>query len=158
MESSASESGDEVRLKPDATSDVVRDAGKEVNMANSRNLAGLVGPTVVLLAITEAVNLDIFRTNTPATVYFNGTVLFVAGLALIRAHNVWTREWPVMVTLTGWVALVMGLYRMFVPGAAQAPESAASYVGFVLLAAYGAVLTFKGYTRDEPAGKPTMVV
>jgi uncharacterized membrane protein HdeD (DUF308 family) len=126
-------------------------------MTNSRNLAGLVGPPIVVLAITEALNLDILRTNTAATIYFNGTVLFVVGLALIRAHNVWTREWPVMLTLTGWVALVMGLYRMFVPGAPQAPENAASYLGFLLLAAYGAVLTFKGYTREEPAGKPTMV-
>jgi uncharacterized membrane protein HdeD (DUF308 family) len=158
MESSASGSGDEVRLKPDVTSDVRRDAGKEAIMTNSRYLAGLVGPTIVVLAITEALNLDVLRTNTAATIYFNGTVLFVVGLALIRAHNVWTREWPVMLTITGWVALVMGLYRMFVPGAPQAPENAASYVGLLLLAAYGAVLTFKGYTGEEAAGKPTMVV
>jgi len=30
--------------------------------------------------------------------YLSGTLMFVAGLAIIRVHNVWTRNWTVLVT------------------------------------------------------------
>jgi hypothetical protein len=80
-------------------------------------------------------------------------VLFVTGLAIVRAHNQWTWQWPVLVTLTGWVALAGGLYRMFAPQAGRAPESAAMYVGLALLGVMGAFLTFKGYGPKSMASE-----
>ncbi len=71
------------------------------------------------MAITtsEALNLDIWAGVSPTLVYLNGVLLFVAGLAIVRTHNVWVRRWPVLVTLLGWVALAIGLLRMFAPWA-----------------------------------------
>jgi len=54
-------------------------------MANSRQL----GPTLVAIGVTEAMNLSVFAGNVPAVVYLNGTILFVAGLAVVSAHNRW---------------------------------------------------------------------
>ena len=48
-------------------------------------------------------------------IYLNGTLLFVAGLSIVRAHNQWKADWPVLVTLMGWFAIVGGLFRMFDP-------------------------------------------
>jgi hypothetical protein len=76
-------------------------------MSTSRKLAGLIGPTMVAIGATEASNMDIFSNQIAPVVYLNGTVLFVAGLAIVRAHNLWTWRWPVMLTLTGWVALYL---------------------------------------------------
>jgi uncharacterized membrane protein YhaH (DUF805 family) len=120
-------------------------------MANSRGLAGLIGPSMIALAATEALNLEMFAGMIAPVVYLNGTILFVAGLALVRAHNVWIRSWPVLITLIGWVLLFGGLYRMVAPDAPQAPQSGASYVMFAVLALTGAFLSYKGYgPKDAP--------
>ena len=77
----------------------------------SRDLAGLIGPVVVVLAITETINFHIWDTNIPAVTYLNGSILLVAGLAIVRAHNRWTRSWPVLITIVGWFALAFGLFE-----------------------------------------------
>lgn len=70
-------------------------------MTDSRQLAGLVGPTMIAIGVTEAMNMDVFATQIAPVVYLNGAIFFVAGLALIRAHNRWTWRWPVLITVTG---------------------------------------------------------
>ena len=118
-------------------------------MTNSKPIAGLLGPTLIALAITEAMNLRTLA-STPApvgVVYLNGTLLFVAGLAIVRAHNRWTGGWPVLVTLMGWSAILGGLTRMFAPASAK---SGATWVYALLsvLLVIGIVLTFKAYGRQ----------
>ena len=71
-------------------------------MTDSRQLAGLIGPVLIALAATEAMNIKVFSSQIAPVVYLNGAILFVAGLAIVRAHNVWTWRWPIIVTLTGW--------------------------------------------------------
>jgi hypothetical protein len=124
-------------------------------VTDSRQLAGLLGPTLIALSITEVLNLGIW-TNVPApalapVIYLNGTVLFVAGLAVVRAHNRWVLNWPVLVTLVGWVVMLGGLFRMFEPVSGQLPEQkpAAAYGVFVAMFVIGAVLAFKAYRRED---------
>jgi hypothetical protein len=117
-------------------------------MANSKSIAGLIGPTLMALALSEALNLHIWAVNIAPVTYLNGALLFIAGLSIIRAHNCWTLGWPVIVTLMGWIVILMGLFRMFVPQAQQLTESAAAYVLFVALFATGVFLTFKAYIRE----------
>ena len=74
-------------------------------MSDSRALARLIGPTMIALGATEALNMEIFAGNAPAVVYFNGSVLFAAGLAIVLAHNLWKPDWRVLLTLTGWIVL-----------------------------------------------------
>lgn len=114
-------------------------------MISSRQIAGLIGPTLVVLATTETLNYRIWATSIPAVIYLNGMILFVAGLAIIRSHNRWTRDWTILVTLVGWVVFLAGLYRMFAPGAPQAPQNAGTFAGLALLLAVGLLLSFKAY-------------
>jgi hypothetical protein len=115
----------------------------------SKKLASLVGPTLIALAVTEAVNLDIWKVSLPALVYLDGTLLFIAGVSIIRIHNLWTRAWPILITLVGWLALGIGLYRMVAPEAQQLGESTVTYILLILLFLSGGILTFKGYTADN---------
>jgi hypothetical protein len=64
--------------------------------------------------------------------------MFVGGLAVVRAHNVWVRNWTVLVTLTGWFFLVLGLIRMF--AASQYHQAAASTSSTVFMALEGVLL------------------
>jgi len=56
-------------------------------MTSSKGIAGLLGPTRIAATITEAMNGHIWDTSIPAVVYLNGTILFVAGLSIVPAHN-----------------------------------------------------------------------
>lgn len=118
----------------------------------SKQLAGLIGPTMVALGATEALNLRMFESQIAPVVYLNGTILFVAGLALIRAHNRWAWRWPTRITLTGWALLMVGLYRMIAPEAPQARAGAVTYAVLALLVVAGLFLTFKGYARQPRDG------
>lgn len=109
-------------------------------MEPSRRLAGLIGIVAIALAVTEAFNMDIYEHQTPNVVYLNGTLLFVAGLAILRAHWVWIWRWPVLVTLSGVIALLAGLGRMAFPDAPQAPDSPVTYVGLFGLGMWGTLL------------------
>jgi hypothetical protein len=123
-------------------------------MTSSKQIAGLIGPTIIALTASEALNLHIWENNIPPVTYLNGTLLFVAGLAIVRVHNRWTRGWPVLVTLAGWFVILGGLYRMFAPEAPQAPQSTPTYAFLTVLFAIGIFLTFKASDRGETTRAP----
>jgi hypothetical protein len=39
----------------------------------------------------------------------------LAGLAIVRAHNLWVADWRVVVTVLGWLAVVGGVLRIILP-------------------------------------------
>ncbi|MCG6113613.1 MAG: hypothetical protein MEQ84_00305 [Mesorhizobium sp.] len=117
--------------------------------SSSRNLAGLVGPVLVALSVTEAMNMGVYVEQTGPVVYLNGTLLFIGGLALVRAHNRWVLDWSVLLTIVAWAALCLGLYRMFAPAAPQAGDHVATYLMLFALFVVGAVLCWAGYIRRD---------
>jgi len=128
-------------------------------MTTSRMIAGLMGPTLVANAAAILVNLRAFPglaeqvSRDPALILLSGILLFVAGLAIVRVHNVWTGGWPVLVTVLGWLALLGGLVRMlFVTeiaemAAAIGRNTGAIAVVAVVCLALGAFLTFMAYAE-----------
>ncbi len=121
----------------------------EVGVTNSKRLAGLIGPALIAITTSELVNLDFLEKQYRYYSYMNGTVVFVAGLLIVRSHNRWTRGWPVVVTLTGWVGMLWGLFRMFAPEAKQGGASIATFVGMAIPFAVGVFLTYKAYWPRE---------
>jgi surface polysaccharide O-acyltransferase-like enzyme len=123
-----------------------------VAVANSTQIAGLLGPTLIAISLTESMNIDIFANTSAHLVYLNGTLLFVAGLAIVRVNNGWTGGWSVLVTLMGWLAILGGLIRMIAPVSAQqqtGQRTTAVYTLLIVLLAIGIFLTFKAYGRED---------
>jgi hypothetical protein len=118
----------------------------------SRTIARIVGPSAVVLAATEAFNMPIFAAQTAPVVYLNGTLLFVGGVAILQAHNRWRWGWPLLVTLSGWGMLAVGLVRMIAPGAPQASAGPVTDAVFVGLLALGVGLSVLGYRRAGRGG------
>jgi uncharacterized membrane protein HdeD (DUF308 family) len=122
-------------------------------MSNSKQIAALLGPTLIAMLVAESplVQPHLYDEQIPPVVYLSGVLMFVAGLAIARAHNIWLRNWTVLVTLSGWFCLFLGLVRMF--GAAQYRQATASASAwmFILLEACllvaAAFMTFKAYSR-----------
>jgi hypothetical protein len=109
-------------------------------MAISKTIAGLIGPTLVAIAAGMLLNFGSFPalaeqiSRDPALIFVSGILLFIAGLAIVRAHNIWAGGWPVLVTVLGWLALLSGLARMLFPTrlAAIAAEVGGSAGGIVV--------------------------
>lgn len=113
-----------------------------------------MGPTIVAMVVSEfpLVQPHLYDTQIPPVVYLSGTLMFIGGLAIVRAHNRWTRDWTLLVTLSGWFFLLLGLFRMFAAGAYQRRSANASATVFMLLEAIlailGLIMTVKAYSRD----------
>jgi hypothetical protein len=120
-------------------------------MTNSKQLAGLIGPTLIVLSISEALTPQIWL-KVPATqTYLAGALWFIAGLSIIRKHNIWTFNWPVFVTLIGWFAFLGGLVRIFFPETAQeGSQNTGIVLAFqITLLVIGIILTFVVYFRKK---------
>jgi hypothetical protein len=121
---------------------------------NSKSIAGLVGPTIVTMITSEFPLLQphLYDAQIPPVVYLSGVLMFVAGLAIIRAHNRWPRDWTALITLSGWFGVVLGLFRMFAASLYQRSAADTSATVFVVsegvLFVCGLIMTFKAYSRD----------
>jgi hypothetical protein len=129
-------------------------------MTTSKVISGLLGPTLVANAIALLLNLGQWRglaaqfTRDPVLIYVVGIAVFVAGLAIVQRHNVWSGGWPVVVTVFGWLVLFGGLARMLFPvqlaniavGVIQASGvlPAAAIIQLLL----GIFFCYKGYSRN----------
>ena len=124
-------------------------------MSDSRDIAAIVGPAIVAMVVAEfpLVQPHLYDTQIPPVVYLSGTLMFIGGLAIVRAHNLWVRDWRVLVTLSGWFFLVLGLFRMFAAGAYQRSSASTGATTFMVLegalAIVGLYMTFKAYGRDR---------
>ena len=128
-------------------------------MASSKQLAGLVGPTIVAMIVSEfpLVQPHLYDAQIPPVVYLSGVLMFVAGLAIVRVHNRWAWDWTILVTLAGWFSGTLGLFRMFAAGTYQQGAAGTPTLVFIVLEGIlllcGIVLTFKAYTRGEIGGR-----
>ena len=116
--------------------------------------ARLLGPALVAIALTGWINQDLLavpaRPPITAYVYLVGALTFLAGLAIIRAHNTWSRRWPVLITLVGWFALIAGVGCMLAPVASlHVGQNVPVFSGLVLaLLGIGIFLTTKAYKKS----------
>ena len=78
--------------------------------------------------------------------------MFVAGLAIVRWHNLWQRDWTLLITVCGWFMLALGLFRMFAASFYRQVTGNTSSLFFMivegLLFAISSLITWKAYVRD----------
>jgi hypothetical protein len=106
----------------------------------------------MLVSEFPLVQPHLYDSQIPPVVYLSGVLMFVGGLAVIRAHNIWARNWTVLITLSGWFFLALGLVRMFTASQyRQITKSTSSTMFMVLegcLLAVALAITFKAYSRN----------
>jgi uncharacterized membrane protein HdeD (DUF308 family) len=125
-------------------------------VANSKQVGGLVGPTLVAILVSEfpLVQPRLYDAQIPSVIYLSGVLMFVAGLAVVRSHNVWARNWTVLVTLSGWCFLALGLVRMFAASQYRQATQVTASMTFMILEGIALVvaltITFKAYSGNTP--------
>jgi cytochrome bd-type quinol oxidase subunit 2 len=130
-------------------------------MPSSKTIAGLIGPTLIAIAVALLVNLESFPalaesvSRDPLLIFVSGVLMFIAGLAIVRVHNRWEADWTVLLTVLGWIALIGGLARMMFPIELAAMATKFSQdtgliaAEAVVLLVVGAFLSYKGYGRKQ---------
>lgn len=124
-------------------------------MNRSQFLAALIGPPMVIVALSLLINRQLLAeiemiTARPGAIFLFGVLGLILGLAVVIGHNVW-RGWPILITLLGWNAMLAGAFRILMPHhiAGTVPHVAAqSWVLFLVVALFlgaGAFLTFKAF-------------
>ncbi|MDJ1467590.1 hypothetical protein QNI19_18635 [Cytophagaceae bacterium DM2B3-1] len=118
-------------------------------MHKSKSLAGIIGPTLIVMVASELKlwNPTLYDDQIVPLIYLSGVLFFVAGLAIVRSHNIWVLHWPVVITLLGWLGMALGLLRMFFPQAYQGNFSndISAMVVEIILISIGFFLSFKAY-------------
>lgn len=124
-------------------------------MSSSKRIGGVLGPVLMAVLVSEfpLVQPHLYDDQIPPVVYLSGVLMFVAGLAVARVHNLWRPDWTILVTLSGWFLLILGLVRMFAAGAYQRGAASTGSSVFMVLEAglfvVAAVITFYSYKRDH---------
>ncbi|MAX79884.1 MAG: hypothetical protein CL843_06890 [Crocinitomicaceae bacterium] len=114
-------------------------------MELSFQIAGIIGPVLMVLIISEYLNFDIWKDVHPTLVYLNGLVFLILGVTVIRLHNYWSFQWEVSITIFGWLMALAGILRMFFPKAKQLSKSTFTNLVLLLLFLFGTFLTAKAY-------------
>lgn len=129
-------------------------------MQTSLFIAKLMGPIMIALGATLLINRDRFveigrqMIDNPALLLLNGALTLTAGLAVVLTHNVWSANWPVIITIFGWLMVIAGVMRTVFP--VQITGIGEKMIGFlekgpalpVVAAIYvllGAFLSYQGY-------------
>jgi len=120
-------------------------------------ISKFLGPVILVLSIPMIVTPTSlqettrrFLTDSPL-VLISGVLAMTAGLSIVNTHNVWALDWPLIVTLFGWVLVVGGATRIIAPrtvdkvGGAMMDRPIMTRIVGALWALLGAFLTFKAY-------------
>lgn len=126
-------------------------------MQTSIYLAKLMGPVIAVAGLGFLVNRPAVIAmaedfvNSRSMIFMSGIFALIGGLAIVNAHNVWVADWPVIITIFGWLAIVGGIVRMTMPELTRSIASKMmGYTQFltveaILLIALGAWLSYVGY-------------
>jgi len=126
-------------------------------MATTKMIAGLMGPTLLAIGIAMLVHFPEMAKqigNHPGLIFVSGILLLVAGLAIVRVHNVWSGGWRVVVTVLGWLAVISGILRMLLPfwaasiASSLGQSSTPVIIGALVPLLVGAFLSYKAFTID----------
>ena len=118
-------------------------------MDKSKSIAKIVGPTLTVMVLSEMRiwNPTLYDTQIVPVIYLNGILLIVAGLAIVKNHNIWTFGWQTILTIVGYAGIILGLFRMFFPQVQQEKfeNNNSIMVVEILLILVGLFLTLKAY-------------
>lgn len=83
--------------------------------------AQLIGLYLLISSIGELIYQPRYRKliheaiASPMLIQVTGSMNLLFGLIILVLHHVWVAEWPIVITIIGWVLLIRGILRLFAP-------------------------------------------
>lgn len=119
-------------------------------------LSKILGPFFLILGLGILLNKDYFLKlfkeffKHPGVVFFVGLTELIFGLVVAVYHNIWVADWPVLITIIGWGAILEGGTILLSPKTAKKLALPwlrnRSITGLMLIGLiFGLALTYAGY-------------
>lgn len=130
-------------------------------MQYSAFIARLMGPLLLVNGAAILINRRGFQdmiagaVRNPSVIYLAGLLSLLSGLLVAQFHNVWVLDWPVLITIVGWLSIVGGIARTVFPagmaalGEKMVSRDALMIAGALVSILLGGTLTIKGYGLTE---------
>lgn len=83
--------------------------------------------------------------------FMTGILALLMGLLIVVSHNIWVADWRVIITILGWLILVKGIVRLFLPEFAFrmmisfVQNIVVFYVTDIILLGLGIYLSYVGF-------------
>ncbi len=55
--------------------------------------------------------------KSPTLTFLSGCIGIIFGMILVNYHNIWVKNWTVIITIISWIMLIGGVLVVIVPGA-----------------------------------------
>ena len=123
-------------------------------------LAQVIGCYLFLMSIAMLVHQQRFKKTMSdllgdaTLITLSGGICLAVGLLIVVDHNIWVPDWPVLITLIGWILLLQGLMRLFVPDAfVRMSKDMMGHVVYTLLCwirlVVGVYLIWAGFSQAQ---------
>jgi len=92
-------------------------------MCISTFFAQLIGVYLFILSLAMLIHATRFKKTmheflaNSALMAFAGGISLILGLVIVISHNIWVTEWPILITLVGWLLIFQGVMRIIFPDA-----------------------------------------
>ncbi len=88
-------------------------------LAKVIGLISVISTLAVLARYKTFLKMEEEAVKYPVLVYLSGFLILIIGVLLVVSHQVWTRDWRLVITIIGWLILLKGSIRIFFPGAVR---------------------------------------
>ena len=84
-------------------------------------IAKMFGLYIIILALILLFKRGLFKrvmedfSRNYAVLFLTGIFTIFIGLAIILTHNIWVKNWTVIITIFGWMALIKGIWLLAFP-------------------------------------------
>ncbi|MBI4548126.1 MAG: hypothetical protein HY707_09105 [Ignavibacteriae bacterium] len=88
-------------------------------LAKVIGLFGAISTLAIIIRYETHLVMEENAVQSPAVIYLSGFLFLLLGILVTVSHQVWTRDWRVVITILGWLLLAKGLMRIFFPEAVK---------------------------------------
>ena len=111
-------------------------------------LAKIYGLVFTAVGLGMLINAKYYRKNiddllkNPGVMYLGGFMALVVGFLIVTYHNLWVKDWRILITIFGWIGLIKGVTLIVFPK--KAMELSASMLKKDNFTIYGVIALLLG--------------
>lgn len=127
---------------------------KSIFLARVIGLYYIITGLFMLVAYRQIDTITSSFVSQPALIILVGALTLIIGLLLVVSHNLWVKDWRVLITIIAWLTLIMGIIRLFcyayLPTFSEGIIAHKGYMFIPLIICFivGIYLTCKGFSSS----------
>ncbi len=126
-------------------------------MGASVFIAKIFGLCYLVIGVSLIINRQTFKqllgdfSKNTVMVYCSGIFALLVGIVIVLTHNIWVANWPVIITIIGWIALIKGVWLLIFPNSihyfmrAYQKNEKLLVAHSIAVLVFGIVLTYFGF-------------